>query len=152
MVRGEVHSLAKIEAMGFEALHTRIEFELGATVGTGLVVEPVQQGAAMTFGAMGSIGDEIIHVEISSGEELVVKAVAGDGPNRAVRFEGGKVKALRLHPAHAGDELRFDQMRPELGHHGEATGDGLIGGGEGNVHGSLVIKSAGDWGRMRLGS
>ena len=137
MMRGNDHPLPQVEAMRFEALHAGVEMELGAAGGARAGHEPVEEQFAVSLRPLGGGGDEVVHVEDFSPGKKFRDAEAGDGLHAGIVHEGKLEAAFALLAADALDELRFDEMRAQLGNDGETAEDLGIRFGELNVgHGA----------------
>jgi hypothetical protein len=133
MVAGDVHAVGQIEPMRGEALNPRIQTQTVAIGFFSPLNEPVKKEAAMAFRAAGLIGNQIVHIQKTSGIKALVDSVTGQARHAAAGFEENEsVTLIARLPLHAPHKLGFNQVRPELHHHGKAAQDFGVGIGKSN--------------------
>jgi len=127
---GDAEAFAEVEGVSVLALGAGVEREGVATGGAGMVYEPAEHGSAVSEGAGGDVGNEVIDVEGFSAVEHVPGPKAGDGGDSALVLERGEVVALRLLGVDAREEIGFGELGAKLVEDGEAAEDLGVGGGE----------------------
>jgi len=133
---GDAEAFAEVEGVGVLAMGAGVEREGVAAGGAGVIDEPGEHGSAVSKGAGGGVGDEIVDVEGLTGGEHELGAESGDGGyGSPVGFtdKGGEVVALGLLGADAREEGGFGEVGAELAEDGKAAEDLGVGGGEVNA-------------------
>jgi len=130
---GDAEAFAEVEGVGVLAVGAGVEREGVAAGGAGVVNEPAEHGSAVSEGAGGGVGGEIVDVEGFAGGEHELGAEAGDGgdgPPVSFTYKRGEVVALCLLGADARKEIGFGEVGAKLVEDGEAAEDLGVGGGE----------------------
>src|SRR6516225_7023361 len=77
MMRGNIHALVQVQAMGVVAMHARIEVELRAAQPPRFFGYPLHEQRAVTALAISRAGAEIIDVEVIAPGQAVGRAKPG---------------------------------------------------------------------------
>src|SRR6476620_10196745 len=116
MVRGDVHSAPKIETVSCKTLHPRIESEVLTVFFPGIFDHPINQGFAVTTGAVRISCHQVINIKSATGEKQIQNAKPSYGANNTVHFEEDKLIPFFPLVEHSGGEIDGFDMGPQLAH------------------------------------
>ncbi len=108
----DFHPLGKIEAVGGEPVHARIEVQFAATGLPGEGYEPLEHPPAVAPGTDFFDGDEVVHVANRTPGERLKAAQPGHDQDPTFKFQIRQVIALPCLAFHLREKFSFAQMGP----------------------------------------
>lgn len=110
--------------MRLDAMRAGVKGQQRATFRSRPGHEPIEERVTMSARPAVLVGHEIVHVENSPGTEPLHEAKAGDRADLTPGiFAKGELVTFGSRATDARDKFFRDQLRAELRHHREATGD-----------------------------